>query len=110
MTIHARLFREGQSDVNLLKNKFINILMNFFERILMYFGIWRKTQRKEALLNYHKIDDIDLEDPISRNCKICRQKFSHLDYVAKRNTTHFYFCREKCYLIWLQGLAGTAMI
>ena len=88
--------------------------MNLFERILMYFGIWnnKKKGRKQPLLNlyYEKIADVDLEDPLPRNCKICKKKFRHLDYVVRRNSAHFYFCCEKCYLIWLQGLAGTSMI
>jgi len=114
MIILVPLSQEVLHDVNSLKNKFIDILMNLFERILKYFGIWKKKKkpRKEPLLNlsYQKIVDIDLEDPLPRNCKICKTKFRHLDYVVRRNSAHFYFCCEKCYFTWLEGTTGTATI
>ena len=47
MIILVPLSQEVLRDVNSLKNKFIDILMNLFERILKYFGIWKKKKEAE---------------------------------------------------------------
>ena len=89
--------------------------MKWLENLLKFFGIRKHNPTKKPLLNFSytkmpNIPDIDLEDPLPRNCTICKKEFSNLDFVARRQKQHFYFCCQECYSIWLNTTTGIASI